>query len=64
MKSTFTSLLFLFTVTLATAQEFKTPVDYLNYIGKEILDYSFIQRKMVSMIDQLLEILKSNADTK
>ncbi|MBG6062563.1 hypothetical protein IWX83_002363 [Flavobacterium sp. CG_9.1] len=35
MKSTFTSLLFLFTVTLATAQEFKTPVDYLNYIGKE-----------------------------
>lgn len=36
----------------------------LTYVGKEILDYSFIQKKMVSMIDQLLAILKSNADTK
>ena len=35
MKSTFTALLFLLTVTITTAQEFKTPVDYLNYIGKE-----------------------------
>lgn len=35
MKSTFTSLLFLLTFTIINAQEFKTPVDYLNYIGKE-----------------------------
>ncbi|MBC7653108.1 MAG: ribonuclease P protein component [Oligoflexus sp.] len=36
----------------------------VNYVGKEILDYVYIQKKMVSMIDQLLEILKSNADHK
>jgi len=36
----------------------------INYVGKEILDYAYIQKKMVSMIDQLLEILKANADPK
>ncbi|MFV8365859.1 LIC11966 family surface protein [Flavobacterium sp. XS1P27] len=35
MKLTITSLLFLITITFSNAQEFKTPVDYLNYIGKE-----------------------------
>lgn len=35
MKFTFTLLLFLMSITFSNAQEFKTPVDYLNYIGKE-----------------------------
>ncbi|WP_338648338.1 hypothetical protein V5J73_06240 [Flavobacterium sp. KS-LB2] len=35
MKITFTLLLFLMSITFSNAQEFKTPVDYLNYIGKE-----------------------------
>ena len=35
MKLTFTLLLFLMSITFSNAQEFKTPVDYLNYIGKE-----------------------------
>ncbi len=35
MKSKLTIILFIFTVTILQAQEFKTPIDYLNYIGKE-----------------------------
>lgn len=35
MKNLLHSILFFCTLTIATAQEFKTPVDYLNYIGKE-----------------------------
>lgn len=35
MKKLLNSLLFFCTLTIATAQDFKTPVDYLNYIGKE-----------------------------
>ncbi|RYJ51894.1 hypothetical protein DR871_006510 [Flavobacterium petrolei] len=35
MKSTFTLLLLLLVTTFTNAQEFKTPVDYLNYISKE-----------------------------
>jgi len=35
MKTLLNSFLFLFFVTISNAQEFKTPLDYLNYIGKE-----------------------------
>lgn len=35
MKVFLSSLLLLFVVTLSNAQEFQTPIDYLNYIGKE-----------------------------
>ncbi|MFV8442152.1 hypothetical protein [Flavobacterium sp. LB2P44] len=35
MKPNFTVLLFLLSITICSAQEFKTPVDYLNFIGKE-----------------------------
>lgn len=35
MKTTFSSFFFLILVTICNAQEFKTPVDYLNYIAKE-----------------------------
>ncbi len=36
----------------------------LNYVGKEILDYTYLQKKMILMIDQLIEILKNNANPK
>ena len=36
----------------------------VNYIGKEILDYALIHKKMVLMIDQLLKILKDNENLK
>ncbi|SHG10596.1 hypothetical protein SAMN05443549_10266 [Flavobacterium fluvii] len=35
MKIALSSFLFFFLATISNAQEFKTPVDYLNYIGKE-----------------------------
>lgn len=35
MKITLSSFFFFFLATISNAQEFKTPVDYLNYIGKE-----------------------------
>jgi hypothetical protein len=35
MKVFLSSLLLLFVVTVSNAQEFKTPIEYLNYIGKE-----------------------------
>ncbi|MES2543630.1 MAG: hypothetical protein V4548_02005 [Bacteroidota bacterium] len=35
MKSKLAALLLFLTVSITQAQEFKTPVDYLNYIGKE-----------------------------
>ena len=35
MKTVLRSFLFFFFATITNAQEFKTPVDYLNYIGKE-----------------------------
>lgn len=35
MKTALCSFLFFFLATISNAQEFKTPVDYLNYIGKE-----------------------------
>lgn len=35
MKTYLSVILFFLVTTISTAQEFKTPVDYLNYIGKE-----------------------------
>lgn len=35
MKNSISSFLFILLTTISTAQEFKTPVEYLNYIGKE-----------------------------
>lgn len=35
MKSAFSALLLLFVLSASNAQEFKTPVEYLNYIAKE-----------------------------
>lgn len=35
MKTVLSSFLLFFLATISNAQEFKTPVDYLNYIGKE-----------------------------
>ncbi len=35
MKKTLLSIFALFVLAAANAQDFKTPVDYLNFIGKE-----------------------------
>ena len=35
MKKTVLAIFALFAITLAKAQDFRTPVDYLNFIGKE-----------------------------
>ncbi|MDI1255743.1 MAG: hypothetical protein PSV16_06560 [Flavobacterium sp.] len=64
MKLTITSLLLFFAVAFSQAQEFKTPLDYLNYISKETDNISKATWKYTSAVAHSKSARKIDATRK